>query len=138
MSAATTFSLILDEIGPLQATAATIKPSKRGRKTMGSSELTSPENIVVLKEKAEAAKKLAPKKPTPKKAKPPAKRSKANPSPLSDEDADLCTICLKFLPTTLTAFNSIKCISSKRLVRLKCANMRTSFYTCKHCDSDFD
>ncbi|XP_018395735.1 PREDICTED: uncharacterized protein LOC108774189 [Cyphomyrmex costatus] len=134
---------ILDEIGPLQA-ATPKKPSNRGRKAMKSCELTSPENIAVLKEKAakkaaEAAKKEATatrkKRATtaPKKTTQPVKRFKTQISPRSadedddDDDADFCILCLKLLPKKLTAFNSIQCNSCERPVHLKCANMRTSF-----------
>jgi len=56
MSQDTSYSSILDEIGPLQA-AIPKKPSNRGRKAMESSELTSPESIAFLQEKV--AKKAA-------------------------------------------------------------------------------
>lgn len=147
---------------------------KRGRKPMQSAELTSPENIAALKERAAkkkatqkqaktapkakkaaakattskvpppAAKETTPQKATPKKArskkqtKPPAKRSKQRSSQSSDEDTDFCIICLTLLPKKLTAENSIKCNSCRRPVHLKCANIRASYYTCKHCDSDLD
>lgn len=135
MSTATSYSSILDEIGPLQAVTPK-KPSKRGRKAMESTELTSPDNRALLKNKAAAA---AAKK-TPKKATPPAKRSKTKKtSPSSDEDdADFCIICLKLLPAQLTSSNSIKCNVCKRPVHLKCAGMRRSYFTCIHCDSDLD
>ena len=61
MSAATTS--ILDKIDPLQA-AAPKKLSKRGRKAIESCELTTPENIAVLKEKAAAKTAATAKKPT--------------------------------------------------------------------------
>lgn len=55
-----------------------------------------------------------------------------------DEDVDFCIICLTLLPNKLTAQNSIKCNECRRPVHLKCANMRRSFFTCKHCDSELD
>lgn len=57
MSHASSCSSILDDIGPVQASTPR-KPSKRGRKPMESAELTSPENIANLKQKA-AAKEIA-------------------------------------------------------------------------------
>lgn len=53
MSHATSCSSILDDIGPVQASTPR-KQSNRGRKPMQSAELTSPENIANLKQKAAA------------------------------------------------------------------------------------
>lgn len=53
-----------------------------------------------------------------------------------EEDVDFCIICMKNMPRKLTRYNSIKCNMCKRAVHLKCANMRTSFFTCKNCESD--
>ncbi|XP_055307416.1 uncharacterized protein LOC129571622 [Sitodiplosis mosellana] len=158
MSLASNTSSVLDAVGPLQG--KTPKPkSNRGRKPMESAELTSPETMSVLKQKAlakaqkaaakaeKAVKKATPKKPTPKKAAPKRATSKATPppkrrrtekSPPSDEDTDFCIICLTLLPNKLTAENSIQCNVCTRPVHLKCADMRASFFTCKHCDSDME
>lgn len=111
---------------------------------MESSELTSLENISALREKlsaksavmAEKTAKTAKRKATPKKPTPPAKRSEANRSPPTDNDADLCIICLNLLTKKLTSAKSITCNTCKRPAHLKCADMRAGFYTCKHCDSD--
>lgn len=54
MSHGTSFSSILDEIGPLQASSTPKKRSNRGRKPMQSAELTSPENLASMKEKKAA------------------------------------------------------------------------------------
>lgn len=157
LSNASSYASILSEIGPLQAGIPKQK-SKRGRKAIKSSVLTSPENIAVLKKKAAekkekeqkkaAPKKVIPKNATPKKATPkkksqkkvtpPAKRPKAKTSPSSDEDEDFCIICLTLMPNILTASNSIKCNTCQRPVHLKCANMSESYFTCKHCDTDYD
>lgn len=117
MSGASSISFILDEVGPLQA-ATPKKKSKRGRKAMQSCELTSPENIAVLKEKASkkaaaTVKKSTPKKGIQKKATPPAKRSKTKSSRLSDEDENYCIVCFMSMPDRLTANNSIKCNTCK-------------------------
>lgn len=109
---------------------------------MQSSVLTSPENIAALKEKA-AKRKY---RKTSKKTKPPTKHAKIQKSPSKEdespssasEDDDFCIICIKKMPKKLTTANSIKCNSCKRPVHLKCADMRRSYYTCKHCDSDLD
>ncbi|KYM95850.1 hypothetical protein ALC62_13501 [Cyphomyrmex costatus] len=136
----------LEEIGPLQA-ATPKKPSNRGRKPMQSAIITSPECIASFNEKATktAAKQLTKQaakrgrkatkrtKATP--SKPSAKRIKAKESSPSDDDMDFCIICLDLLPRNLTAENSIKCNECSP-VHLKCAEMRASYFTCKHCASD--
>lgn len=151
---------LLEEIGPVQA-ATPKKPSNRGRKPMQSAVLTSPECIASLKEKAakraaklpakqafvspskERGRKVTLAKPSTKRtkatpSKPSAKRTKAKESPPSDDDVDFCLICLDLLPRKLTAANSIKCNECSRPVHLKCADMRASYFTCKHCASDFE
>lgn len=154
LSRSSSFASVLSEIGPLKPAAAKTG-KKRGRKPMQSAILTSPDNMAVLKEKKKAAdaKKAAAeaKKATPKKkaiASPPAKRAKKTKqqkSPAKDkssssssEDDDFCIICIKKMPKKLTAANSIKCNVCRRAVHLKCANMSGSYFTCKHCDSDWD
>ncbi|XP_018407563.1 PREDICTED: uncharacterized protein LOC108783490 [Cyphomyrmex costatus] len=138
---------LLEEIGPLQA-ATPKKPSNRGRKPMQSAVITSPECIASLNEKATktAAKQLtkqavkrgrkATKRTKATLSKPSAKRIKAKESSPSDDDVDFCIICLDLLPRNLTAENSIKCNECSRSVHLKCAEMRASYFTCKHCASD--
>ncbi|XP_043467262.1 uncharacterized protein DDB_G0283697-like isoform X2 [Leptopilina heterotoma] len=104
----------------------------------------SDEKIAILEDKAEnntatATKRAAAEK---KKAIPPAKRPKTNISSPSDnddsddDDSDFCILCSELLPKNLTAFNSVNCNSCQRPVHLKCANMRTSYFTCEHCNSD--
>lgn len=154
MSHASSYGSILSEIGPLQA-ATPKQKSKRGRKAMESAELTSPDNIAVLKQKAAEkalkqatpkktrSKKATPKKTTPKKTTPKSKRAKIRtPSPITPpsdvDEIDVCIVCLKMLPRKLNAANSIKCNKCSLFAHLKCANMRASFFTCKSCDSDLD
>ena len=136
---------ILEELGPLKA-ATPKKPSNRGRKAMKSTVLTSPESIVVLKEKAaQRAAKLAPpqassspstKRTKVTRSKPSAKRAKAQVPPPADDDCNVCLICLNIMPLHLTAANSIRCNECSRPVHLKCANMRASYFTCNNCESD--
>lgn len=152
-----TLSSVLSSIGPLQASTPQIK-SNRGRKSMKSTVLTSPENVVKAKDKAKKKllakekattnkekKLLKRKQPTQKESrpkKPAGKRCKKKSSSSEEdddneeEDVDFCIICMKNIPRKLTRYNSIKCNMCKRAVHLKCANMRTSFFTCKNCESD--
>lgn len=148
-------SSVLSLIGPLQP-APPKTGKKRGRKPMESSVLTSPETLAAMKEKKANAtpKKATPGKSpakstpakTPPKSTPPAKRTKKQKKPSPEEkspssasgDDDFCTICLKKMPKRLTSKNSIKCCVCKREVHLKCAEIKHSCYTCKHCDSDLD
>lgn len=141
----------LDEIGPMQGTSPK-KPSNRGRKSMKTTVLTSPESVVVLREKAKRSAERAAKRAsvTPQKkqrgrpqgkrqaspAKPSTKRTKQKTSPPSDDDVDFCLICLQLLPRKLTAANSNKCNECQRPVHSKCVDMRASYFTCKHCLSD--
>lgn len=147
-------SSILSSIGPLQ-TSSPAKKSNRGRKSMKSCILTSPENIselkekqikrIAAKEKASAnkeKKKLKREEPTRKQpARKRAKKKLSSSSPSDDdtdddEDAHFCIICIKTMPRKLSRYNSIECNTCKRAVHLKCANMQNSFFTCKNCESD--
>lgn len=120
---------------------------------MKSTELTSPENLAMLKEKRAAKlKRTPPKKATKQKSAtataPPAKRAKktkANKTPAvekspssASEDDDFCIICIKKMPRKLTPANSIACTLCKREVHLKCATITDSCYVCKHCDSEYE
>lgn len=69
--------------------------------------------------------------PAAKKQKPSKQRSSS-----SSSDEDICIICMENLPRKLNRFNSIKCNTCKRPVHLKCATMTSSFFTCKHCETD--
>lgn len=74
-------------------------------------------------------------------AKPPAKRGKKKASPSSQsssDDAEFCIICLKTMPRNVTSNNTIRCNTCNRAVHLKCADMQASYFTCKHCDSDYE
>lgn len=153
-SVSSSLSSLVAAIGPLKATTPK-PPSNRGRKPMKSAVLTSPEFLSELKEKRqnrdEAQKKKEGKASKPAAqtskraattvaAKTPAKRCKKTQSTLnsSEEDIDFCIICLDALPRILTSNNSIKCNTCQLAVHLKCANIQTSYFTCKSCDSDYE
>lgn len=90
-----------------------------------------------------AAKKAKQKKPV--KSKPSSPQKKVTPSKKTNEassssspsETDFCIICLQPMPTKLTRNNSIACNTCKRDVHLKCANIKNSYFTCVHCDSEF-
>lgn len=126
--------------------------SNRGRKSMESAILTSPEKVSDLRERAKkrkqnadkkAAKKAKQKKPV--KSKPSSPQKKVAPSKKTNEassssypsEKDFCIICLQPMPNKLTKNNSIACNTCKRDVHLKCANIKNSYFTCVHCDSEF-
>lgn len=139
MSRSSSHMSILSDIGPVHK--APPKPkSNRGRKPMKTSILTSAESIADLKlRKENRSKRGSTTKPPPKQAK---RAKKQQTSSSSDEesenDADFCIICLKKLPTRLSRQNSIPCNECKRPVHLKYANMKNSFFTCRHCESDYE
>ncbi|XP_049302937.1 uncharacterized protein LOC125776096 [Bactrocera dorsalis] len=134
----------LKSVGPLKLGTPAPK-SKRGRKTMESTILTSPEVVADLRDKAEkkrqkltkAADEPAAKKQKGRgKSKTPRKRS---PSPTEtdiEEDFDFCTICKKKMPKHENRQNTAHCIVCDRGVHLKCAGPNPNTYTCIHCESE--
>lgn len=153
-------SSLLSEIGPMQA--QTPKPkSNRGRKSMKSTVLTSPESIAALKEararrdaskaakeanakkkQAKTSSKITAKKKnttakeqqTPKPAKRSRKRSTSSSSTTSD-NRNFCMMCGKDLPIKLTCKNSIKCFICKKPAHLKCVSYRNRDFMCNDCNS---
>jgi len=134
-------SALLDEIGPLQP-GPSKQPSKRGRKPMSSTILTSPANIAALKEKAtkRPAKKSDGVTQPAKRVRKPKPKLKPEVAPSSDDDLDFCVICLKLMPLMLTAKNCVKCIECQRPVHSRCVKSSTAIFKCKHCmpTADFD
>ncbi|XP_049316708.1 uncharacterized protein LOC125779402 [Bactrocera dorsalis] len=134
----------LKSVGPLKLGTPAPK-SKRGRKTIESTTLTSPEVVADLRDKAEkrrqkltkAADEPAAKKQKGRgKSKTPRKRS---PSPTEtdiEEDFDFCTICKKKMPKHENRQNTAHCIVCDRGVHLKCAGPNPNTYTCIHCESE--
>lgn len=138
VSRSSSMSSVLDEVGPLQSSTSKTPRSKRGRPSMKSTILTSPENMSNLKEKRAkrdaAEKKKADKKTKDKATKktPPAKRAKKKKSLSSDED-DFCLIC--FLQITERR-DIIKCKSCPNEVHKKCAKLYAGAFTCEQCVPD--
>lgn len=145
---------LLDDIGPMQGITPK-KPSNRGRKPMQTTVLTSPDSVVVLRDKAkksaDRAAKRASESPKKKRGRPPKRqttpavktkrvKTKSSSSSSSEDDADfaICLLCKNNLPKKLTAANSIECNHCGRPVHLKCAGMTTSYFTCKNYISDSD
>lgn len=150
-------------MGPVQLGAAR-KKSNRGRKSMQSMVLTSPEVKAKLQEKADlkaakadkaaatAAKKAdkkatkeATKAATPKT---PGKRLKTDKkssqkrkkqSSTSSEDVDFCMAkgCGQLLDMPMTKNNTIECNKCGRSYHLRCVTVR-SYFTYENCDSDLD
>lgn len=138
----------VETIGPLHLQSPKPK-SNRGRKSMASAILASTEQvsnrrIMAEKRKANEEKRVS-KSPqkrgrpskSPKKKATPAKKKNDTTSSSSPSETDFCIICLQPMPSKCTKNNSIACNTCKREVHLKCANMRNSYFTCIHCDSEF-
>lgn len=140
----------VESVGPLHHRSPK-KKSNRGRKPMQSAILTSAEQVLHLrlradKRKAAEEKRLSKspkKKATPVKGKPPqkkvtpTKKKNETSSSSSPSETDFCIICMQPMPSKLTKNNSIACNVCKREVHLKCANIQNSYYTCIHCDSEY-
>lgn len=133
----------LKEVGPLKFDPAPIK-SKRGRKPMKSTILTSPDNVQIVHDKANKKRKSLEKKKQNIENGPPSKRTRRTktvpatktPSGSSDEeDVDFCIICMRNMPTKLNRNNAIHCNECDRAVHLKCANMKTGYFTCSQCEA---
>lgn len=134
----------LQGVLPLKA-GTPAKKSNRGRKSMQSAVLTSPEVVCELRDKAEKKREREAKKgdtPSAKKQKVRGKSKtpqKKQPSPTDtdvEEDVDFCIICMKSMPKKMNRQNTIHCNVCDRAVHLKCAKMTASYWTCKHCISD--
>lgn len=122
-------SNLLIEIGPVQPGPP--KPiSNRERKPGRSTILTSSPNMIQLKTTAQKRRE-AEAKPTP-------TRETVQSSSSSGDDKDFCIICLQTMPKMTNSNNSIACNTCERVVHLKCAEMTTGFFTCKHCDSEHE
>lgn len=138
---------ILQEVGPLKHSAP-IKKSNRGRKSMGSTILTSEVNVANLRRKSDEKKAKDSQNKENQKNKAakalPSKRGRPRKSSvvmtiqnMSDsEDEDFCIICKGVMPKKLNRNNSIHCNTCDRPVHLKCANLTAGYYTCIHCESD--
>ena len=138
-SYAENLSSVLTSLGPLNTTTSVAK-SNRGRRPMASAILTSLENINQLRDRQQKRVSRNSLRAGPsntaksdKTLKAPAKRKKSS---SSEYDKDFCLICLETMPCRLTAFNSVACIECKSYVHLKCANMSTSYFICRNCDSE--
>ena len=134
----------LKEVTPIKRVTLT-KKSNRGQKPMKSTILTSPENVVNIRQKAEEKRAKEAKKNQKEKEKtikpPAAKRNhrtfSAPPQMESDsEEENFCTICKDPMPKKLTKTNAIHCNGCDRAVHLKCARILADGYTCVHCESD--
>lgn len=135
-------------MGPVKL-AERKKKTNRGRKSMKSMILTTPQKRAEYQEKADRkaeknAKKAtaAPKKDTPSKrsksrSKKVAKKPKKKKSTSSEEDIDFCMICTELLDHPMTDKNTIECNKCRRPFHLRCVNMK-SYFTCRNCDSDLD
>lgn len=136
----------LQDVGPLKHDTPT-KKSKRGRKPMEITNLSSPDNVASLHKKAENKRAKEARKDEKQKKQtdvaPPKKRSRralSMPakamSSSSDEEEDFCIICKGAMPKKLNRNNAIHCNVCDRAVHLKCACITTGYYTCVHCESD--
>jgi len=134
----------LQDVGPLKHDTPA-KKSKRGRKSMETTILTSPENVASLHKKAEDKQRKQARKDEKQKKQttPPKKRSRralSMPakamSSSSDEEEDFCIICKGAMPKKLNRNNAIHCNVCDRAVHLKCACITTGYYTYVHCKSD--
>ncbi|XP_018360611.1 PREDICTED: uncharacterized protein LOC108759603 [Trachymyrmex cornetzi] len=120
-----------------------LRSERKGKKKLVAKEkATANKEKRLLKRKQPASKESARKQPAKKREK---KKSTSSSSSEDDdddhdddddEDVDFCIICMKNMPRKPTRYNSVECNTCKRAVHLKCANMRTSFFTCANCDSD--
>lgn len=134
----------LQEVGPTKRVTPA-KKSNRGRKPMKTTILTSPENVAIIKDKAEMKRAKDSKKEQKKMDKTlkplTAKRSRRTLLPALEsgsdsEEEEFCIICKGPMPKKLTKNNSIHCNGCDRAVHLKCAKVSAGGYTCVHCESE--
>lgn len=156
------YSSLISSIGPLQIVKPR-KKSNRGPKPKKTTILTSPENLINLKqqqqkrETARVKKELAVerKKSAVKNKVAVATRKEANQrkktaknaaalsnrkkNASSDQDGrKICLVCLKKLPSKRTAGNVVKCLSCEHFIHTDCVANPTEFTLCPNCNSYFD